>query len=130
MTGQQADAIMLLIGELIMGETRKRDRSVRFRVSQEEYDLIKARMDAIGTKNLEAFLRKMALDGMIVRLDMPELKRMISLLGYMGNNVNQIAKRLNEIGKYYDTDIEDVIKNQEQLISLAKSVFEKLVGMK
>jgi hypothetical protein len=121
---------MLLIGELIMGETRKRDRSVRFRVSQEEYDLIKARMDAIGTKNLEAFLRKMALDGMIVRLDMPELKRMISLLGYMGNNVNQIAKRLNEIGKYYDTDIEDVIKNQEQLISLAKSVFEKLVGMK
>jgi hypothetical protein len=129
-TGQQADAIMLLIGELIMGETRKRDRSVRFRVSQEEYDLIKARMDAIGTKNLEAFLRKMALDGMIVRLDMPELKRMISLLGYMGNNVNQIAKRLNESGKYYDTDIEDVVRNQKRLIALANAIFVKLASLK
>ena len=113
-----------------MGETRKRNISVRFRVSQEEYDLIKARMDAIGTKNLEAFLRKMALDGMIVRLDMPELKQMISLLGYMGNNVNQIAKKLNEIGKYYDTDIADVVKNQEQLISLANAIFGRLVVLK
>ena len=113
-----------------MGGTRKRNISVRFRVSQEEYDLIKARMDAIGTKNLEAFLRKMALDGMIVRLDMPELKQMISLLGYMGNNVNQIAKRLNEIGKYYDTDIEDIVKNQRQLISLANEILGKLSRMK
>ena len=113
-----------------MSETRKRNISVRFRVSQEEYDLIKARMDAIGTKNLEAFLRKMALDGMIVRLDMPELKQMISLLGYMGNNVNQIAKRLNEIGKYYDTDIEDIVKNQRQLISLANEILGKLSRMK
>ena len=113
-----------------MSETRKRNISVRFRVSQEEYDLIKARMDTIGTKNLEAFLRKMALDGMIVRLDMPELKQMISLLGYMGNNVNQIAKRLNEIGKYYDTDIADVVKNQRQLISLANEILGKLSRMK
>ena len=113
-----------------MSETRKRNISVRFRVSQEEYDLIKARMDAIGTKNLEAFLRKMALDGMIVRLDMPELKQMISLLGYMGNNVNQIAKRLNEIGKYYDTDIEDIVKNQRQLISLANEILGTLSRMK
>ncbi len=113
-----------------MSETRKRNISVRFRVSQEEYDLIQARMDTIGTKNLEAFLRRMALDGMIVRLDMPELKQMISLLGYMGNNVNQIAKRLNEIGKYYDTDIADIVKNQEQLTNLANAILGRLTAWK
>ena len=52
-------------------------------------------MAMAGTTNQEAFIRKMALDGMIVRLDVPEIKEMISLLRYSGNNINQLARKAN-----------------------------------
>lgn len=60
-------------------------------------------MARIGVTNQEAFLRKMALDGLVIKLDLPELKQMISLLRYTSNNINQIAKRLNESGRAYET---------------------------
>ena len=57
-------------------------------------------MREAGTTNMGAYLRKMALDGYILRLDLPELKEMLSQLRYMGNNVNQIAKRANEVPRW------------------------------
>ena len=70
-------------------------RSIRIsvRLTEEEHRLLKEKMARIGVTNQEAFLRKMALDGYILRLDLPELKEILSQLRYMGNNVNQIAKR-------------------------------------
>ena len=62
-------------------------------------------MREAGTTNMGAYLRKMALDGYILRLDLPELKEMLSQLRYMGNNVNQIAKRANEVGVIDEMDI-------------------------
>ena len=71
-------------------------RSIRIsvRLTEEEHRLLKEKMARIGVTNQEAFLRKMALDGLVIRLDLPELKQMISLLRYTSNNINQIAKRL------------------------------------
>ena len=76
-------------------------RSIRIsvRLTEEEHRLLKEKMARIGVTNQEAFLRKMALDGLVIRLDLPELKQMISLLRYTSNNINQIAKRLNESGR-------------------------------
>lgn len=78
-------------------------RSIRIsvRLTEEEHRLLKEKMARIGVTNQEAFLRKMALDGLVIRLDLPELKQMISLLRYTSNNINQIAKRLNESGRAY-----------------------------
>lgn len=60
--------------------------------------------------NLSAYLRRIAIDGMIVRLELPELKEMVSLLRYASNNINQIARRMNESGRVYDTDLEQVVQ--------------------
>ena len=79
-------------------------------------------MREAGTANMGAYLRKMALDGYILRLDLPELKEMLSQLRYMGNNVNQIAKRANEVGVIDEMDIRGVIKRQARLL-------EKLSGL-
>ena len=51
-------------------------RSIRIsvRLTEEEHRLLKEKMARIGVTNQEAFLRKMALDGYILRLDLPELK--------------------------------------------------------
>lgn len=86
-------------------------------------------MAQLGTSNLSAYLRKMAIDGLIVKLDMPELREMISLLRRSSNNLNQIAKRTNETGRVYDTDIREVVEHQERLWEMANAILVKLAGI-
>ena len=76
-----------------------------------------------------AYLRKMALDGYILRLDLPELKEMLSQLRYMGNNVNQIAKRANEVGVIDEMDIRGVSRRQERMLEQMARLLEKLSGL-
>ena len=86
-------------------------------------------MREVGTTNMGAYLRKMALDGYILRLDLPELKEMLSQLRYMGNNVNQIAKRANEVGVIDEMDIRGVRKRQERMLEQMARLLEKLRGL-
>ena len=73
----------------------RRNIRISVRLTEEEHRLLKEKMARIGVTNQEAFLRKMALDGLVIRLDLPELKQMISLLRYTSNNINQIARKAN-----------------------------------
>ena len=91
---------------------------------------IKEKMAQAGMTNLSAYLRRIAIDGMIVRLELPELKEMVSLLRYASNNINQIARRMNESGRVYGTDLEQVVQNQEQLWNMANGILVKLAGIK
>ena len=88
---------------------------LNFRVSPEELALIEQKMAQLGTKNREAYLRKMALDGYVVRLELPELKEMVSLMRYSSNNLNQLTRRVHETGRIYDADLEDISRRQEAL---------------
>ena len=94
---------------------RKRDIMIRFRVSETEREAIKCKMAAIGTNNMGAYLRKMAMDGYIVKLDLPELREILSLLRRSSNNLNQLARRVHETGHIYDADLEEIHRDQEQL---------------
>ena len=108
----------------------RRNIRISVRLTEEEHRLLKEKMARIGVTNQEAFLRKMALDGLVIRLvirlDLPELKQMISLLRYTSNNINQIAKRLNESGRAYDTDLAEILEKQKQLWGLANKILMKL----
>ena len=86
-------------------------------------------MREAGTTNMGAYLRKMALDGYILRLDLPELKEMLSQLRYMGNNVNQIAKRANEVDVIDEMDIRGMSKRQERMLKQMARPLEKLSGL-
>ncbi len=94
---------------------RKRDVQLNFRVSPEELTLIEQKMAQLGTSNREAYLRKMALDGYVVRLELPELKKLVSLMRYASNNLNQLTKRVHETGRIYEADLEDISQRQEAL---------------
>jgi len=94
---------------------RKRQITMRFRVTPEEKDMIEQKMAQFGTQNREAYLRKMAIDGYVVNLDLPELQEIVSLLRRSGNNINQIARRVNETGRVYDTDMEFILQKQEAI---------------
>lgn len=104
----------------------RRNIRISVRLTEEEHRLLKEKMAQIGVTNQEAFLRKMALDGLVIKLELPELKQMISLLRYTSNNINQIAKRLNESGRAYDTDLAEILEKQKQLWQLANDILMKL----
>lgn len=109
---------------------RKRDIQVKFRVTPQERDMIETKMAQIGTTNMAAYLRKMAIDGYVVKLDIPELKEMVSLLRYTSNNLNQLTKRAHENGRIYDADLEDIQQNQERIWTAAKKIVSSLVVLK
>lgn len=110
-------------------DQQKRDIQIKFRVTADERALLERKMREAGTTNMGAYLRKMALDGYILRLDLPELKEMLSQLRYMGNNVNQIAKRANEVGVIDEMDIRGVSKRQERMLEQMARLLEKLSGL-
>ena len=87
---------------------RKRNVQIKFRVTEQERDLIFQKMTQIPTKNLAAYMRKMAIDGYIVKVDYSELKAVTAEIGKIGANVNQIAKRVNATGDVYEQDIAEI----------------------
>ena len=70
---------------------RKRSIQLNFRVSEEELAAIESKMEQLGIFNREAYLRKMALDGYAVRLNLSELKELLTLLRRHSNNLNQLV---------------------------------------
>ena len=72
---------------------RKRDIQLKFRVTPQEREMIETKMAQFGTTNMAAYLRKMAIDGYVVKLDLPKLRELVSLLRYSSNNLNQFTRR-------------------------------------
>lgn len=105
---------------------RKRSKQLKIWVSQEEQDMIHQKMAEFGTANMGAFVRKMVIDGYIVKLDLPELQEIIRLLGSIANNVNQIARRVNAGGNVYKEDLEDINTNLDQNYKMLRKVMKSL----
>lgn len=109
---------------------RIRNRQIIFWVSPVEEAMIEERMSQVGTKSLSAYLRKIAIDGMIINLQIPELKELISLLRRCSNSLNQIAKRVNSTGRIYDVEMEQILQNQEELWQAVNEILRKLSAIK
>ena len=86
----------------------RRDQQLHFRVSKPELERIRNKMESSGILSIGSYLRKMALDGYCLHLDLPQLRRMAYLLQMCSNNLNQYAKVANENGRVYAADMEDL----------------------
>lgn len=86
----------------------KKSVRVEFVMSEQDAELVKGRMAELGITNLSAYLRKMAVDGYIIHLDMSDIQEMIRLLRICSNNLNQYARRSNETGSIYAADVDDL----------------------
>ena len=99
---------------------------LHFMVNERERDWIRQRMTQLGTNNMGAYLRKMAIDGYVVRLDLTEIKDLISLLRRCSNNLNQLTRRAHETGNIYEADIEDLRQNYDRLWGMAGKILTEL----
>ena len=103
------------------GGHNKKSVRVEFVMSEAEAELVKERMAELGITNLSAYLRKMAVDGYIIHLDMGDIQEMIRLLRICSNNLNQYTRRANETGNIYAADIDDI---RTRLDSLYRTYLE------
>ena len=108
---------------------KKREHRLFIRVTDEERSCILDKMYGMGIHSLSAYIRKMALDGYCLNLDLPQLRRMAYLLQMCSNNLNQYAKRANESGKIYATDMEDLRQRLDELIDIGRQILSKLAEL-
>lgn len=88
-----------------MSVNRKRKIRIEVCMTEDEHDVLLQRMRDVSMQNVGAYIRKMALTGYILRLDMSEVRETLRLLANTTNNVNQIAKRTNETRSIYAVDM-------------------------
>ena len=106
-----------------------RKKQIHFMVNDIELELIKKRMEEAGIKSLGAYMRKMAIDGYTLRLDLSDMREAVRLLRIDSNNLNQYAKKANETGSIYAQDIEDLKKRQDELWNLMKEILNRLASI-
>ena len=87
---------------------RKRKIQIKFYVTEEERALIEQKMKLVPTRNMAAYLRKIAIDGYTIQTDHSDIKAMTAEIQKIGVNINQIAKRVNATGSVYQEDIEEI----------------------
>ncbi|EGT3953509.1 plasmid mobilization relaxosome protein MobC [Clostridioides difficile] len=104
----------------------KRDKQMNVLVSESEMRRIRMKMEEVEITCLNAYIRKMALDGYCVKIDLKDVKEMVSLLRRCSNNLNQYAKRANETGSIYKEDIQDLQNRLDEIWKISKEILARL----
>ena len=96
-------------------------------LTKEEREIIKKRMKDVGMNNMSAYIRRMALYGYVIHLDMSDLKEVLRLMKINSNNLNQYTKRANENGNVYQEDVNELLQNQQKLLVLLGGILDQLL---
>ena len=105
---------------------KTRDQELHVLLTPAEMGRIGRKMREAGIRNRSAYIRKMALDGYVINLDMSDIRKLTSLLRSCSNNLNQIAKRANATGSVFGADIADMQAKQEEIWEAAKEILARL----
>ena len=100
---------------------RKRNKEIHFYVTEEERKLIRQKMILSKTRNMGAYLRKMAIDGYIINTDTAPIKQVYEEMHKIGVNINQIAKKVHTTGDVYAEDMEELKGMMNELWRILRS---------
>ena len=104
---------------------RARPIRIEFCVTEQERQLIQSKMAQLGTKNMGAYLRKMAIDGYIIKVDYTQQKKLAAAVSRVASNINQIRRRINSSGHFYTEDVAELKERQAEIWSLLKEAQRK-----
>ena len=113
-----------------MKQKLTRNKNITFRVTPEEYDLVRRRMAQTKIQNMRAFLLKMAVDGRVIHVELDSVKEMCRLLSNATSNINQIAARVNATGNVYAADLDDIKARQDELWTQTREILKRLNAIK
>ena len=107
-------------------QNRTRNVQIKFWVTEEERNLIKQKMALLPTQRIGAYMRKMAIDGLIIYTDTSNIKEMNKELQAIGKNINQITKRVNSVSNIYDEDISEIKERLQEVWQLQRRILSSL----
>ena len=101
-------------------KNRTRPARIEFRVTEQERQLIQKKMEQLGTKNMGAYLRKMAIDGYIIKVDYTEQKKLAAAISRAAANINHICRRINQTDHCYAEDVDELKARQSEIWQMLK----------
>ena len=110
-------------------KTEKRNNQIHFMMSDSERQRLEDNIKRAGIPNMGAYLRKMALCGYIIQMDLTSVDELVSLLRSVSNNMNQIARRANETRSIYEADIQDLRERYDTLWGKAEDILKTLAEL-
>lgn len=107
-------------------ENRTRPIQIKFFVTEQERDVIRQRMELIGTTNLSAYMRKISQDGFLYTVNIDGLPEICKEVEAIGQNINQVAKRVNSTNTIYAEDIRQMKSELDRIWDLLKKILSKI----
>lgn len=105
---------------------RLRDRQINFRVTDYEYQVIRERMEASGAATLKDYLLQAAINGYLIKVDYSDMKDLAYEINRIGNNINQIAHKINSENVIYKNDIEEVQDKIDLIWKMLRAKFYQI----
>jgi len=105
---------------------RTRPLNIHVMVTEEEKQLIESKRKLAGFKNTGAYMRKMAIDGRIFKIDHSPIQDLSSQMTRVSANINKIAKRVNSTDSIYQEDVAELKEMTEEIWQSLKSILSKL----
>ena len=109
---------------------KERNQEMHILLTPKEMERLTQKMKESGIRNRSAYVRKMALDGYVVNLDTSDIKKVVSLLRYSSNNLNQVAKVANTTGSIYGDDIAALKVQLEKIWEAVRGIMTRLAAIK
>ena len=106
-------------------ENRERQNRLTLRLSDDELYILEQKCKASNMKDKSSFLRHLILYGYVYDVDYSELREYNSALARIGNNLNQIAKRMNATENIYKSDVNEVKELMKQVWRTHESMLSK-----
>ena len=110
--------------------SRTKTENILIRVTPAERNRIEEKMAQLGIRNMSAYIRKMAMDGLCVQLDLKDIRNFTEQISRIGNNLNQYAKVANATGSIYAQDIAYLREQFAVLCEMEADILAKLSGIR
>lgn len=98
-------------------------------VTPEERDLIYGRMAEANITNAGAYMRKMAINGYVLHVDLSPVRELVSLQRRCANNLNQITKTVNTYGGVYPYELETLQNDYAALWGPLSDLLKQLASV-
>ena len=108
----------------------KRTEELKIRISPEDKERIKLKMEDAGVLNMSAYVRKMALDGICIRLDLGDVRQLVILLRRCSNNLEQYARKAIETGSVYAAEIANLQNRLDEIWELTRQSIARLAAIR
>ena len=109
-----------------MTKKRRRPINLQVMVSEEEQALIRERMAEAGIRNMGAYMRKMALNGYVLHVDLSPVRELVSLQRRRSNNLTQVAIQAHTYGGSHPQEIKALQRDYEKLWEPLSELLKKL----